>query len=151
MNHTNPYFEVCGYKVVSERLHETTSRSQAIVEVRFGTTCVRRSATGVGPVHALDNALRACLRAEFPTLDGVRLADYRVSVVDAERGTGARVKVLIEATDGAATWDAGSISDNIIDASFEALCSTAVMGIMRTPQSSEPVAVNGSSRLGVTA
>jgi 2-isopropylmalate synthase len=61
----------------------------------------------------------------------VRLSDYRVSVVDAAEGTGAQVRVLIEATDGAARWDAGCVSENIVDASFEALCSTAVMGIMR--------------------
>lgn len=126
-----PYFEVCGYKVISERLHEATSRAQAIVEVRFGTECVRRSAVGVGPVHALDGALRACLQDRFPELGQVRLSDYRVAVVDASEGTGADVRVLIEATDGHATWDAGCVSDNIIDASFEALMATSVMGIMR--------------------
>jgi len=131
MNVTNPFFEVCGYKVISERMHETTSRSQAIVEVRFGHDCVRRSATGVGPVHALDRALRSCLEGQFPDLNSVRLADYRVSVVDASDGTGAQVRVLIEATDGTSSWDAGCVSENIIDASFEALCSTAVMGIMK--------------------
>ncbi|HZA19798.1 MAG TPA: alpha-isopropylmalate synthase regulatory domain-containing protein [Actinomycetota bacterium] len=131
MNVANPYFEVCGYKVISERMHETTSRAQAIVEVRFGTRCVRRSAIGRGPVHALDNALRDCLNGQFPELEQVRLSDYRVAVVDATDGTGAQVRVLIEATDGASAWDAGCVSENIIDASFEALCSTAVMGIMR--------------------
>jgi 2-isopropylmalate synthase len=131
MNMSNPFFEVCGYKVISERRHETTSRSQAIVEVRFGHDCVRRSATGVGPVHALDRALRSCLEAQFPELEDVRLADYRVTVVDAGDGTAAQVRVLIEATDDVDSWDAGCVSENIIDASFEALCSTAVMGIMR--------------------
>jgi 2-isopropylmalate synthase len=58
-------------------------------------------------------------------------ADYRVSVVDAGEGTGAQVRVLIEATDGDNSWDAGSVSTNIIDASFEALCSAWVVGIMR--------------------
>jgi 2-isopropylmalate synthase len=133
----SPYFDVCGYKVISERMHEDASRSQAIVEVRFGTDCVRRSATGVGPVHALDQALRECLRGNFPELEAVRLSDYRVSVAD-EGGTDAHVRVLIEATDGTSTWDAGCVSDNIIDASFEALVSTSVMGIMR---------VRGSARV----
>lgn len=127
----NPYFQVCEYKVVSERVHDRSSQSQAIVEVRVGAGCVRRSAMGCGPVHALDNALRACLQSEFPELERVRLADYRVSVVDAGEGTGAQVRVLIEATDDDSSWDAGSVSTNIIDASFEALCSAWVMGIMR--------------------
>lgn len=124
-------FGVCGYKVISERMHTNESRVQAIVEVRVGISCVSRSATGVGPVHALDTALRACLLPHFPELDHVRLSDYKVTVVDATDGTGAQVRVLVEATDGRSTWDAGCVSDNVIDASFEALCSTAVMGIMK--------------------
>lgn len=124
-------FGVCGYKVISERMHSRASHVQAIVEVRVGQSCVSRSATGLGPVHALDNALRACLTSHFPELDVVRLSDYKVSVIDAADGTGAQVRVLVEATDGISTWDAGCVSANVIDASFEALCSTAVMGIMR--------------------
>jgi 2-isopropylmalate synthase len=127
----NPYFQVCEYKVVSERLHDSSPQSQAIVEVRVGAGCVRRSAVGCGPVHALDNALRACLRSEFPELEQVRLADYRVAVVDAGEGTGAQVRVLIEATDGQDSWDAGAVSTNIIDASFDALCSAWITGIVR--------------------
>jgi 2-isopropylmalate synthase len=128
----NPYFEVCGYKVSTERVqHRCETRVQAIVEVRIGGRCVRRASTGVGPVHALDLALRDCLREEFPELEGVRLSDYGVTVVDAADGTGAQVRVIVQATDGVATWDAGCVSTNIVDASFEALCSTAVMAIMR--------------------
>ena len=125
------YFDVCGYKVTTERMHERSARVQAIVEVKINNNCIRRSATGVGPVHALDEALRRCLAGEFPELDAVRLSDYRVSVVDARRGTGAQVRVMVEATDGETSWDAGCVSENIMDASFEALCSTAVMGIIR--------------------
>jgi len=125
------YFDVCGYKVTTERMHERSPRVQAIVEVKIGNNCVRRSASGVGPVHALDEALRRCLADDFPELDAVKLSDYRVSVVDARRGTGSQVRVLVEATDGSTSWDAGCVSENIVDASFEALCSTAVMGIIR--------------------
>lgn len=128
---SNNLFGVCGYKVISERMHATASRVQAIVEVRVGISCVSRSATGVGPVHALDTALRDCLTPSFPELAQVRLSDYGVSVVDAADGTGAQVRVTVEATDGVSRWTAGCISANVIDASFEALCSTAVMGIMK--------------------
>jgi 2-isopropylmalate synthase len=131
------YFDVCGYKVTSERMHERNSRVQAIVEVKVGNRCVRRSATGVGPVHALDEALRSCLADDFPELAGVKLSDYKVGVVNAEAGTGAQVRVQVEATDGVSTWDAGCVSENIVDASFEALCSTAVMGIIRARSSAK--------------
>jgi 2-isopropylmalate synthase len=86
---------------------------------------------GCGPVHALDNALRGCLRSEFPELEGVRLADYRVSVVDAGDGTAAQVRVVIAATNAEDSWEAEAISTNIIDASFDALCSAWVTGIAR--------------------
>ena len=126
----SPYFDVCGYKVVSERTQAKATRVQAMVEVRVGNDCVRRSAMGIGPVHALDMALRECLRPSFPELEGVRLSDYQVSVVDASQGTGAQVRVLIQASDGERRWDAGCVGGNVVDASFEALCSTLVMGIM---------------------
>lgn len=131
MSFSSPYFDVCSYKVTSERMRAQDTHVQAIVELRVGGGYVRRAATGVGPVHALDNAMRACLRNSFPELDEVRLSDYRVTVVDAPAGTAARVRVLIQATDGTSTWDAGCVSENVFDASFEALCSIAVMGIMR--------------------
>lgn len=133
------YFEVGGYKVTSERTPRRASRVQAIVEVRVGHENIRRAATGVGPVHALDAALRACLEKHFPELEKVRLSDYRVNVVDAAEGTGAQVRVMVEATDGTAKWDAGCVSENIVDASFEALCSTAVMGIIRARSGSHAV------------
>ena len=125
------YFKVCGYKVVSERSTREGARVQAIVEVEVARAFVRRAATGVGPVHALDNALRLCLEERFPEIEGVRLSDYRVSVVDAADGTGARVKVLVEAADGHGRWSAERTSANILEASFEALCETAATGIER--------------------
>lgn len=128
---SNPFFSVCSYKVTTERIHSKVLRVQAIVEVRVGGSCVRRGAEGVGPVHALDRALRDCLERDFPEIRDVRLSDYQVSVVDADAGTAAQVRVLIEATDGLSSWDAGCVSGNVIDASFEALCSSAVMGIMK--------------------
>jgi 2-isopropylmalate synthase len=95
---------------------------------------VVKTASGVGPVHALDAALRDCLKEDFPELEDVRLCDYQVSVLEGQDGTSAEVRVIIQATDGVSRWDAGSVSQNIIDASFEALCSAAVMGILRAQQ-----------------
>ena len=129
---SDPWFSICCYRVVTERTHSAGSRVKASVEARIGDAGVRRSATGVGPVHALDNALRACLRGHFPELDEVRLVDYSVSVLDANPGTAAHVKVIITFADDDGTWDTGYVSENIIDASMEALCAGAVVGIMRS-------------------
>ena len=127
----SPWFSICCYRVVTERTHDAGSRVTASVEARVGPDGVRRSAGGVGPVHALDLALRACLRAHFPELDDVRLVDYSVSVLDSDPGTAAQVRVVITFADDAGTWDTGYVSENIIDASMEALCSGAIVGIMR--------------------
>lgn len=140
MNVTNGYFNPRGYSVTSERLGSGRSPASAVLEVQIGDKLVRRQASGAGPVHALDNALRRCLERAFPELADVRLSDYRVSVVDAEKGTAAHVRVLIRATNGEESWDAGCVSDNIIDASFEALCSTFVLGIMRARASAAATA-----------
>lgn len=131
MSLNGPYFQVLSYSVISERFGQQRTPARAEVRVRIGDGDVAKGASGAGPVHALDNALRGCLADAFPELDRIRLSDYRVSVVDAEKGTRAHVRVLVRATDGEESWDAGCVSDNIVDASFEALCSTVVMGLMR--------------------
>ena len=131
MTSTNPFFQARGYTVTSERRVLGESYVDAVLEIQVGDRLVRHAATGVGPVHALDNALRRCLGRDFPEVASVRLSDYRVSVMDADKATGAHVRVLIRATNGEESWDAGCVSDNIIDASFDALCTTFVLGIMR--------------------
>jgi 2-isopropylmalate synthase len=126
------YFTVIGYSVSTDRSPRGRSSSRAEVTLKVGSVTVHGRATGVGPVHALDNALRECLVPYFPEVERIELADYRVTVVGATRGTGSDVHVSVAATDGARRWDAGCTSQNIVDASFEALCSTIVMGLMRS-------------------
>jgi 2-isopropylmalate synthase len=126
-----PFFTVTDYEVVVNRDTAGSAVARAVVALRAGASeVVRRRADGVGPIHALDEALRACLRSQYPDIDRIRLCDYSVSVVDGAKATGARVHVLITATDGTRTWDAGCISPNIVEASFEALCSSVIMGLM---------------------
>ena len=126
-----PFCTVTDYEVVVSRAAGGATVAPAAVALSAGTSeIVRRSADGVGPIHALDEALRACLRSKYPEIDRISLCDYAVSVVDGAKATGARVHVLITATDGDRTWDAGCISANIVEASFEALCSSVVMGLM---------------------
>lgn len=76
---------------------------------------------GDGPVNALDAALRKALRPFYKWIDGVRLSDYKVRIVDGGRGTAARTRVLIVSTDGPETWGTVGVSDNIIEASWRAL------------------------------
>jgi 2-isopropylmalate synthase/homocitrate synthase family protein len=78
-------------------------------------------AEGNGPVDALSNAMREGLFSFYPSLDGVRLSDYKVRVLTPQDGTAATVRVLIEHGDGARTWNTVGVSENILDASWQAL------------------------------
>jgi 2-isopropylmalate synthase len=81
----------------------------------------RSSAIGNGPVNALDSALRQSLVPYYPNLAAMQLSDYKVRVLDNGAGTGARVRVLIESTDGKRRWGTVGVSNNVIEASWQAL------------------------------
>ena len=78
-------------------------------------------AEGNGPVNALDAAMRKVLVGHYPTLESLRLIDYKVRILENTGNTSARTRVLIESGDGAQIWGTVGVSDNIIDASWEAL------------------------------
>jgi 2-isopropylmalate synthase len=79
------------------------------------------AATGRGPVNALDNALRKALEKFYPLLRDVKLHDYKVRVLTAGKGTTARVRVLVESGDKDSRWGTVGVSENIIEASYQAL------------------------------
>jgi len=94
---------------------------EATVKLLVGGVAEYTVAEGDGPVDALDAALRKAMRPFYNWIDQVRLADYKVRIVDGARGTAARTRVLIVSTDGHETWGTVGVSDNIIDASWRAL------------------------------
>ncbi len=115
-----PQFHLQSYSVTTAHRGKTDG-SEAIVKVRVGRERFMSAAEGVGPVHALDAALRKALIESHPVLGAVRLVDYKVRVVDNESGTSARVRVWIQATDGRRTWNTVGASPNIVSASATAL------------------------------
>ena len=88
------------------------------------------TAEGRGPVGALDNALRQALGKTYPELEEISLTDYRVRVLDEKKGTQAVVRVLIESSDGEKEWSTVGVSDNIIEASWEALADSLTYGLL---------------------
>jgi 2-isopropylmalate synthase len=125
--HTPP-FHLQTYSVTTGHRSSNSSRaelrsdgSEATVKVRVDRDRFMAAAEGVGPVHALDAALRKALIQFYPHLAAVRLVDYKVRVVDNESGTSARVRVWIQATDGRRTWNTVGASPNIVSASAAAL------------------------------
>ena len=121
LGRAQPLFELkeyhCDFRFVpgAERLCEAT------VKVIVNGTPEYVVAEGDGPVNALDAALRKALRPFYAWIDGVALSDYKVRIVDGKSGTAARTRVLIESTDGHHSWGTVGVSDNIIEASWQAL------------------------------
>jgi 2-isopropylmalate synthase len=104
--------------------------TEATVKVHVGPERIVATAEGNGPVNALDGALRAAIGAKFPALDHIHLTDYRVRVLDTGRGTGAVTRVLVDTTDGQRTWTTIGVSENIIEASWQALYDSIVFGLL---------------------
>lgn len=114
-------FVVMGFRVIEEIREDGQTFSEATIKVREGTQIDHTAAEGDGPVNALDNALRKTLCRFFPRLREVKLEDFKVRVLDGKDGTAAKVRVLIESSDGASRWGTIGVSTNIIEASWLAL------------------------------
>jgi 2-isopropylmalate synthase len=127
----NPYFELYSFRVQSERRSDESIYSEATVKLSAGGERRVSAGEGVGPVHALDMALRGALRDEFPGVADLRLTDYRVRVLDSTDGTSARVRVLIETSDHETSWGTIGVHENVIEASWEALADGIVVGLLR--------------------
>ena len=89
------------------------------------------AAEGAGPVNALDRAVRKALLPHYPELADVHLVDYKVRIVDEHLGTGARPRVIVESARGAERWSTVGCSENIIEASWLALCDALELGLLR--------------------
>ncbi len=97
------------------------NKCEATVKLRVGAETQYTVAEGDGPVNALDAALRKALRSFYPAIDAIALEDFKVRIINGQKGTGARTRVLIASTDGPDTWGTVGVSDNIIEASWLAL------------------------------
>jgi 2-isopropylmalate synthase len=140
---TADYFTVESFRVITDHdardaEEQATSSSasisgmttEATVKVHVGGERIVATAEGNGPVNALDGALRGAIGSKFPALDHIHLTDYRVRVLDTGRGTGAVTRVLVDSTDGERTWTTIGVSENIIEASWQALYDSVVFGLL---------------------
>jgi 2-isopropylmalate synthase len=116
------FFELMGFRVVVEKQNETSPiLSEATIMVRVGDTVEHTAAVGNGPVNALDNAIRKALEKFYPELREIKLLDYKVRILSTKDGTGAQTRVLIESGDRESRWGTVGVSENIIQASWQAL------------------------------
>jgi len=124
-------FTVIEFRVIEEKLENGSAFSEATIKIREGDTIEHTAANGDGPVNALDNALRKALVRLYPSLAEVKLDDFKVRVLDGRDGTEAKVRVLIESSDGTARWGTVGVSTNIIEAAWLALVDGLKFKLMR--------------------
>jgi 2-isopropylmalate synthase len=117
----NPYFNVLDSRVHTEYNKEGHNAAHVMLKIEVGDDIEHTAAEGDGPVNALDNALRKALTRFYPEIARIKLVDYKVRVLDEKQGTSAKVRVLIESSDGENTWSTVGVSTNIIEASWQAL------------------------------
>ena len=116
-----PFFELEHFKIIGEQPTNGEYGSSAIIKVKVEGVDEITAAEGDGPVHALDSALRKALDTFYPELANVHLTDYKVRVINGREATAAKVRVLLQSTDGDAVWTTVGVSTDIIEASWIAL------------------------------
>ena len=121
IHHAKEFFELDGFRLITEKKGTGQPDSEAVIKLRVDGKEEHTAAEGVGPVSALDRALRKSLTTFFPCIKDIRLTDYKVRVLNPKSATDAKVRVLIESSDGHDTWGTVGVSENLIEASWQAL------------------------------
>jgi 2-isopropylmalate synthase len=129
------FFEVESFRVITDSRENGTFVTEATIKVHVGEQRIVATAEGNGPVNALDGALRSAIGQAYPSLRSLHLTDYKVRVLDTNKGTGAVTRVLIDSTDGDTSWSTIGVSENIIEASWQALSDSIVYGLLRSLRS----------------
>jgi len=125
------FFRVESFRVITDEIGGRAFTTEATVKVHVGEQRIVSTAEGNGPVNALDKALRQAIGPRYPALANVHLTDYKVRVLDTAKGTGAVTRVLLDSTDGDHSWSTIGVSDNIIEASWQALSDSIVFGLLK--------------------
>lgn len=131
------FFELVGFRVTVTRNHVGDPVTEASVKIKVDGEVRHTVAEGDGPVNAFDGALRKALEDVYPSLKEVRLVDYKVRVVNPRAATAAKVRVIIESQDHSEAWGTVGVSENIIEASYEALYDGIVYKLTKEQRDSE--------------
>jgi 2-isopropylmalate synthase len=129
-----PWFQMESFRVITDDLAPDATpgdvTTEATIKVHVGNERIVATAEGNGPVNALDSALRQAVGPRYPGLAHVHLTDYKVRVLDTAKGTGAVTRVLVDSANGDRTWTTIGVSENIIEASWQALADSLVYGLL---------------------
>ena len=125
------YFTLIKYQVSINESVGTDNPCSALIKIAVGDRTEMTAAEGKGPVHALDTALRKALSMFYPVIERIRLTDYKVRVLNTGETTASKVRVSIETTDGVKVWRTVGVSEDIIDASWQALADSVEYVLMQ--------------------
>src|SRR5215217_3707482 len=131
------FFRVHSWRVFTQSTHGQETDTECTVRLTAKGQSQRVVGEGNGPVNALDHAIRKALLSAYPAVEKFELIDYKVRILDQGHGTDATVRVLIETTDGMSAWTTVGVGQNIIEASWEALCEAYLYGLIHTDDASE--------------
>jgi 2-isopropylmalate synthase len=124
-----PLFELESFRIISEKRADGETTVEATIKLFVNGQRVISTAEGNGPVNALDKALRKAIEPHHPELKEIHLSNYKVRILDEHRATAATTRVLIDSTDGKRVWGAVGVSENIIEASWQALVDGLEYGV----------------------
>ena len=125
-----PLFRLEAWRVIVEKREDGKVQTEATIKIWVDGRRYLRTAEGNGPVNALDKALRSAIGERFPHLRDIELVNFKVRILDETKGTGAITRVLLDASDGVDTWGAIGVSENVIEASWEALVDSLEAGML---------------------
>jgi len=123
-------FHLEAFRIIIEQREDGSTLSEATVKVHVGGDRFIETAEGNGPVNALDTALRMGIEQRFPNVHDIHLVNYRVRILDEDRGTAATTRVIIDSSDGRDCWGSVGVGENIVEASWEALVDSITYGLL---------------------
>ncbi len=125
------YFELEGFRIIVEKNKNEESRSEATIRLKVNDVQEHTASEGDGPVHALDQALRKALSQFYPEIEKMHLSDYKVRVLSGKDGTASKVRVFIESCTDSTVWNTVGVSEDIIEASWQALTDSFIYFLMK--------------------
>ena len=143
-----PLFRLESFRVVTEKRADGGVETEATIKIWVDGKRYVRTAEGNGPVNALDRALRDAITELHPHLAEIELTNYKVRILDEDHGTGAVTRVLLDSSDGQESWGSIGVSENIIEASWEALVDSLEYAFQprKTAESPERAAERAAQR-----
>jgi 2-isopropylmalate synthase len=142
-----PLFELESWRAIVEKKADGRVETEATIKIWVDGERYVRTAEGNGPVNALDRALREALAEIHPHLRDIDLVNFKVRILDETKGTGAVTRVLLDSSDGEQVWGSIGVSENIIEASWEALVESLEYGMLVARGPGAPAGERSTSRL----